>query len=310
MGPDTIRSGWDRPIVASRKYTSVSMGLEDKKRRLEERLKEIGSVMVAYSGGIDSAYLAYEASRVLGGRMIAVLADSASLPRSECEDAQRFAAENGIPLRTVATRELEHEAYVVNDSDRCFHCKTELFDVMQREADAGEFAAIAYGLNLDDNQDFRPGQRAAREHGIVAPLAEAGLTKEDVRALAREAGLRVWDKPASACLSSRVEYGRRVTPEVLKSIEDAEEAMRRLGYRRFRVRHHGAVARIEIAEEEMASALDAGKLKAISAVVKAAGFRYVAIDCDGYRSGSMNEILSVEVLTGGRAATDGRLKES
>ena len=284
---------------------SLSLGI--KKQRLDERLKEIGSVMVAYSGGIDSAYLAYAARQVLGDRMVAVLADSASLPRSECEDAQRFASEHDIPLRTVMTHELENEEYASNGADRCFHCKNELFEVMESEVGSGDFAAIAYGLNVDDNQDFRPGQRAAREHGIVAPLAEAGLTKEDVRTLAREAGLRLWDKPASACLSSRVEYGRRVTPEVLRTIEDAEEAMRRMGFRRFRVRHHGDVARIEIAAEEMALAFDVEKLKAISHAVKAAGFRYVAIDCDGYRSGSMNEILSVEVLSGERrsAATAG-----
>jgi uncharacterized protein len=155
-------------------------------------------------------------------------------------------------------------------------------------------------LNLDDNQDFRPGQRAAREHGVIAPLADAGMTKQDVRALAQAAGLRLWDKPASACLSSRVEYGRRVTPEVLRNIEDAEAAMRRLGFRRFRVRHHGSIARIEIAEEEMSKALDVKKLKEISAAVKAAGFQYVAVDCEGYRSGSMNEILPIEVLTSAR----------
>ncbi|HVJ09106.1 MAG TPA: ATP-dependent sacrificial sulfur transferase LarE [Acidisarcina sp.] len=276
----------------------MSLILETKKRRLEERLREIGSVMVAYSGGIDSAYLAYAASRILGDRMLAVLADSASLPRREREEAQHFAAEHSIPLRIVTTHELEKDEYARNGADRCFHCKNELFDVMEHEMGSGEFAAIAYGLNLDDNQDFRPGQKAAREHGILAPLAEAGLTKEDVRALAHEAGLRLWDKPASACLSSRVEYGRRVTPEVLRTIEDAEEAMRRLGFRRFRVRHHGDIARIEIAVEEMAAALDVATMKVISKAVKAAGFRYVAIDCEGYRSGSMNEILPVEVLSG------------
>lgn len=276
------------------------MNLEEKKQRLEARLREIGSVMVAYSGGTDSAYLAYAASRVLGDRMIAVLADSASLPRSEREDAESFARENGIPFRSVTTHELDNEEYAVNDAHRCFHCKNELFEVMESECADGSYSAIAYGLNLDDNQDFRPGQQAAREHGIVAPLAEAGLTKEDVRALALEAGLRVWDKPASACLSSRVEYGRRVTVEVLRTIEDAEAAMRRLGFKRFRVRHHGAVARIEVSPEEQAAALDVDRLKLISAAVKAAGFQYVAIDCDGYRSGSMNEILPVEVLTGGR----------
>ncbi len=276
------------------------MTLEEKKQVLEDRLREVGGMMVAYSGGIDSAYLAYEASRVLGDRMIAVLADSASLPRSECEDAQRFAAENGIPLRIVVTNELENEAYAVNGSDRCFHCKSELFDVLKRELAGTDFLAIAYGLNLDDNQDFRPGQRAAREHGVIAPLADAGMTKQDVRALAQAAGLRLWDKPASACLSSRVEYGRRVTPEVLRNIEDAEAAMKRLGFRRFRVRHHGSIARIEIAEEEMSKALDVKKLKEISAAVKAAGFQYVAVDCEGYRSGSMNEILPIEVLTSTR----------
>ena len=276
------------------------MTLEEKKQALEDRLREVGGMMVAYSGGIDSAYLAYEASRVLGDRMIAVLADSASLPRSECEDAQRFAAENGIPLRIVVTNELENEAYAVNGSDRCFHCKSELFDVLKRELAGSDFSAIAYGLNLDDNQDFRPGQRAAREHGVIAPLADAGMTKQDVRALAQAAGLRLWDKPASACLSSRVEYGRRVTPEVLRNIEDAEAAMKRLGFRRFRVRHHGSIARIEIAEEEMTKALDVKKLKEISAAVKAAGFQYVAVDCEGYRSGSMNEILPIEVLTSAR----------
>ena len=164
------------------------------------------------------------------------------------------------------------------------------------------FAAVAYGLNVDDRKDFRPGQRAAAAHHIAAPLAEAGLTKADVRALAKQAGLEVWDKPASACLSSRIEYGRRVTPEALRMVEEAEDALRLLGFRNFRVRHHGAVARIEIAEDELPLALDAARLRRMSAAVRAAGFNYVAVDCDGYRSGSMNEILPVEVLT--RAAKD------
>lgn len=163
------------------------------------------------------------------------------------------------------------------------------------------WAAVAYGLNLDDGKDFRPGQRAAREHAVVAPLAEAGLTKADVRALAQAAGLRVWDKPASACLSSRIEYGRRVTPEALRQVEDAEEALRALGLRRFRVRHHGSVARIEIAEEEMAAALTPERFAQMAAAVRNAGFPYVAVDCDGYRSGSMNELLSAEMLASPRA---------
>lgn len=166
----------------------------------------------------------------------------------------------------------------------------------QKRSELG-FAAVAYGLNIDDRKDFRPGHRAAVAHHIVAPLAEAGLTKADVRALALQAGLEVWDKPASACLSSRIEYGRRVTPEALRMVEEAEDALRSLGLRNFRVRHHGSVARIEVAEEELQLALDAARLRQMSAAVHSAGFSYVALDCDGYRSGSMNEILPLEVLT-------------
>jgi pyridinium-3,5-biscarboxylic acid mononucleotide sulfurtransferase len=276
--------------------------LEEKHQRLEASLCGLGSLIVAYSGGIDSAYLAFAAHRTLGRKMLAVIADSASLARSHYGDAVAFAAEQGIPLRTVQTSELEHEAYAVNDANRCFHCKDELFTVLEQQRLQLGFDAVAYGLNADDRKDFRPGQRAAVAHHVAAPLAEAGLTKADVRALAKAAGLNVWDKPASACLSSRIEYGRRVTPEALRMVEEAEEALRGLGLRNFRVRHHGAVARIEIAEEELPRALDAARLRRMSAAVRAAGFNYVALDCDGYRSGSMNEILPVEVLT--RAAQD------
>lgn len=275
---------------------AAAMDLKGKQARLDDNLRRLGSVLIAYSGGIDSAFLAWSASRVLGEKALAIIADSASLARSHYRDAIAFAGQHGIALRTVATAELEREAYAVNDANRCFHCKDELFDVLEKERDALGFDAVAYGLNLDDRGDFRPGQRAAVAHRVAAPLAEAGLTKADVRALAREAGLEIWDKPASACLSSRIEYGRRVTPENLKMVEDAEEGLRLLGLRNFRVRHHGAVARVEIAESEMSQVLDPVKMRQISVEVKAAGFQYVAIDCDGYRSGSMNEVLPVDVL--------------
>jgi pyridinium-3,5-biscarboxylic acid mononucleotide sulfurtransferase len=276
--------------------------LEEKQQRLDALLRRLGSVIVAYSGGIDSAYLAFVAHRVLGDKLLAIIADSASLARSHFRDAVEFAQQQGIPLQTVQTSELEHEAYAVNDANRCFHCKDELFTVLEAERSRLGFDAVAYGLNADDRRDFRPGQRAAAAHRVAAPLAEAGLTKADVRALAKAAKLNVWDKPASACLSSRIEYGRRVTPENLRMVEEAEDALRGLGLRNFRVRHHGTVARIEIAEEELPWALNAARMHGMSAAVRAAGFNYVAVDCDGYRSGSMNEILPVEVLT--RASRD------
>lgn len=305
MNMDQTRPSGERIVhLDARSQEEGDRSLETKKRRLDERLLQLESVIVAYSGGIDSAFLAYAAHAVLGSRMLAVIADSPSLPRTQLSDAAAFAAECGIPWRAVQTHELERESYAANGPDRCFHCKDELFTTLERELESSGFHALAYGLNGDDRRDFRPGHKAAAMHRVTAPLAEAGLSKADVRALARQAGLRLWDKPASACLSSRVEYGRRVTPEVLRMIEEAEEALHRLGFQRVRVRHHGAIARIELAEEEMAAALDLPMLRQMAAAVRTAGFRYVTLDCEGYRTGSMNEILPTAILLKNGAALE------
>jgi pyridinium-3,5-biscarboxylic acid mononucleotide sulfurtransferase len=269
-----------------------------KLRALEAQLEALGSLMVAYSGGVDSAFLAATAHRVLGARMVAVLADSPSLARRDLEQACSFAGSLGMPLEVVTTEELERPEYARNDADRCFHCKDELFLVMEKLADRSGFAHIAYGMNADDTRDFRPGQRAAKQHAVLAPLADAGLTKVEVRALARAAGYPMWDRPAAPCLSSRVEYGRTVTRAVLEQVEKAEESLRQLGFRELRVRHHGELARVEIARNELERALTVEMLDAITAALKQAGYAYVTLDCAGFRSGSMNALLPAEVLAG------------
>lgn len=276
----------------------VTENLAEKASLLTAKIQELGSVLIAYSGGTDSAYLAYAAYRVLGDKMIAVIADSASLPRAELEAALSFTAAHNIPTHVLRTAEMENPAYTRNDSQRCFHCKDELFTVMETARRELGFEHLAYGMNADDRGDFRPGQKAAALHEAVAPLAEAGLTKAEIRELAREAGLRIWDKPASACLSSRIEYGRPVTAESLRQIEEAEAGLHRLGFRQVRVRHHGELARIELARADLPRALDMTTLDEITSAVRAAGFRYVTLDTQGYRSGSMNEVLPVsEILT-------------
>jgi uncharacterized protein len=266
---------------------------------LEAQLRAHARLAVAYSGGVDSAYLAWAAHQVLGERMLAVIADSPSLPRTHLRDAIAFAEDLGIPLRVVSTREMDEPAYVRNDGARCFHCKDELFRVMDTLASELGGVTLAYGRNRDDAGDFRPGQRAADQHGAIAPLADAGLGKREIRALAHAAGLAVWNKPASACLSSRLEYGRPVTLEALHQVEAAEEFLHSLGFAQVRVRHHGALARIEIARDEMGDALSMAVLERMTAGVRAAGFQYVTLDTEGYRSGSMNDLLPLSALTAG-----------
>ncbi|HKS74671.1 MAG TPA: ATP-dependent sacrificial sulfur transferase LarE [Terriglobales bacterium] len=275
---------------------TISQEFETKRARLDKELRSAGRVLVAYSGGVDSAFLAWRAYQVLGHDMLAVIADSASLARTQLADARNFAREQGIPLEVIATAEFERPDYVRNDGARCFHCKDELFTVMEEFRKARGFQAIAYGVNLDDQGDFRPGQKAAALHHVAAPLLEAGLTKQDVRELARAAGLRVWDKPASACLSSRIEYGRPVTREALSMVERGEDALRELGFRQLRVRYHGEMVRIEIAKEEMNRALDPAMAAEFTRIFKGLGFQFVTLDLEGFRSGSMNALLPAEEL--------------
>jgi uncharacterized protein len=265
--------------------------IEPKRLRLRQSFAASGRLLVAYSGGIDSAFLAWSAHDVLGDHMRAVIADSPSLARTHLEDALAFARETGIPVEVLGTRELENPDYARNDAMRCFHCKDELFTVMEEYRSAHGFDAIAYGVNADDQGDFRPGQQAARDHHVLAPLLEAGLGKAEIRELARQAGLRVWDKPASACLSSRIEYGRPVTPEALHVVEQGEDALRALGFRQFRVRHHGEIVRIEIAREELPRAMTPEMANEFTRIFKELGFKFVTLDLDGFRSGSMNSLL-------------------
>jgi pyridinium-3,5-biscarboxylic acid mononucleotide sulfurtransferase len=259
--------------------------------QLEAELRRLGRLLVAYSGGVDSAYLAWTAHRVLGNEMLAVIADSASLARTHLADALAFAKEHNIPVEVISTFELDRADYVRNDGQRCFQCKDELFDVMEKLRAERGFDAIAYGVNVDDQGDFRPGQQAAKLHHVAAPLLSAGLTKDAIRELAQDAGLRVWDKPASACLSSRIEYGRPVTREALEVVERGEDALRALGFRQFRVRHHGDIVRIEISREELDRALDPMMAAEFTTIFKALGFKFVTLDLEGFRSGSMNALL-------------------
>ena len=269
--------------------------LPRKDQALRESLTSLGSVVVAYSGGVDSAYLAYVASRTLGDRAVAVTADSASYPERHRQFAITIARDFGLRHEIIHTSELERPEYRANPANRCYYCKHELYTHLSRLA-AERGAIVIDGNNADDRGDYRPGRQAAREFGVRSPLDDVDLKKDEIRELSRQAGLPTWDEPASACLSSRIPYHHEVTDEKLRTIERAEQAVRALGFRVFRVRHHDDLARLEIARSEMPRALDPEVGAAIVSALKAAGYKYVSLDLQGYRTGSLNEALLLRAV--------------
>jgi uncharacterized protein len=271
---------------------------EEKEKFLLSRLSEIPSILIALSGGADSAFLAWAAQRALGERALSVTALSPSFSEYDRAQVRDFAKALHVRHEFIDTHELENPAYRANAADRCYFCKDELFSVLDGIARDRGFAAVAYGVNADDTLDFRPGHRAATEHQVLAPLLDAGLRKAEIRSLSHRAGLPTWDRPASACLASRLPYGTQVTPERLALVERGEAALRELGFRQFRVRLHDQLARVEIAPDEMPRALSSEVAVAIASRLKAAGFAYVTLDLEGYRQGSLNEGLSRKASSG------------
>ena len=265
--------------------------LEQKQERLFSLLRDMRQVIVAYSGGTDSAYLAWAAHRALGLKAVAITADSPSIPESHKRDAAAFAIECGFRHELIPTYEFDNPEYVKNDPNRCFHCKDELFNRLEEIAAERGLENIVYGVNADDLGDYRPGQNAAKIHQVKAPLVEANLAKAEIRELSRMAGLSTWDRPAAACLSSRIPYGTPVTIETIQTVERGEEEIKALGFRQFRVRFHGELVRIEVAREEMVKALTIEMAQAFTAIFKPLGFHYVTIDLEGYRQGSLNSVL-------------------
>ena len=277
--------------------TTTSSALAEKGRRLHGILAGYQSVLIAFSGGVDSAYLAVAASTALGDRALAVTADSASYPDSHRRLALSIASDFGFAHEVIHTSELERPEYRANPANRCYYCKDELYGRLTALANERGLAVVVDGNNADDRGDYRPGRQAAREYGVKSPLDEAGLTKDDIRELARAAGLESWNEPASACLSSRIPYGTEVSDEKLRQIEQAETVLRDLGFRVFRVRHHDSVARLEIARSEMARALDPEVNARLVAALKELGYQYVSLDLQGYRLGSLNEALRLRPVS-------------
>jgi pyridinium-3,5-biscarboxylic acid mononucleotide sulfurtransferase len=267
------------------------MDLKKKEEELLSRLAAVPSLVVAYSGGVDSAYLAYAAHAALGERMLAVTALSASYSARDRAEAEKCVSLFKFPHEFMATDELANPSYRANHADRCYFCKDELFVKLDELAGRRGFAAVAYGINQDDLGDWRPGQQAARAHKVLTPLLDAGMSKADIRELSRQVELPVWDRPASACLSSRIAYGIEVTPERLAVVEKGEEALRGLGFRQFRVRFHGEIVRLEISPEEMPRALNTDMARTFVSIFKDLGFKFVALDLEGYRTGSLNSLL-------------------
>jgi pyridinium-3,5-biscarboxylic acid mononucleotide sulfurtransferase len=289
-------------LVRIRATENSPLAPEEKERLLFANLSRLPSLIVALSGGADSAYLAWAAQQILGDRAMSVTAESPSFSSYDREEVERFVRSQGLLHEFIETHEIDNPAYRANASNRCYFCKDELFSVLDSLALERGFSAIAYGVNADDTLDFRPGHRAATEHRVLAPLLDADLRKTEIRELSRRAGLPTWDRPASACLASRLPYGTEVTPERLSLVERGEAALRELGFLQFRVRLHDQLARVEISPEEMARALSPQMASEIAARLKAAGFTYVALDLQGYRQGSLNENLPAAKQDSAKAA--------